>query len=233
MATSLYAGTAGWAYPSWKPGFYPQGLAARAFLQFYASHLPAVEVNYTFHRLPPGKALHAWVEQTPPAFRFCPKAHRRITHFARLRVPSDFLDAFIRSLEPLQASGRLGPVLVQLPPDFQADLDRLRPFLAAWPKELRLAFEFRHPSWFDSAVLQLLRDHGAALCVAQTASGETPDIPTAPFRYYRFRKPDYADAEVQDIGRRLHAEPGEVFAFFKHEEGPEGALHAERLLAAA
>jgi len=233
MGTALYTGTSGWAYPTWKPSFYPEKLPSRSFLPYYAGRLRAVEVNYTFRRLPQKSTLESWIAQTPEQFRFCLKAHQRITHFARLRTPSDFLDAFLRSLEPLREAHKLGPVLFQLPPDFSFDEPRLAAFLSALPEDLLEAFEFRHPSWFCDRTYTMLRERGAALCVAQTAELETPDVQTARFRYYRFRKPDYSEAEVDEIGRRLRDAGGEVYAFFKHEEGPEGALNAEHLIQVA
>ena len=113
----LYAGTSGFAYPSWKPDFYPQKLAAKDFLKHYATRLNSVEINYTFRQLPRASTLENWVSATPEGFLFACKAHMRITHLLRLRE-SEFTELFFRAIDPLRATRRLGPVLFQLPPNF-------------------------------------------------------------------------------------------------------------------
>src|SRR5258707_935235 len=112
----VYAGKSGWAYPSWKPDFYPAKLASGKFLNHYATRLNTVEVNYTFRRFPTEKLLRGWIEATPAGFQFAIKAHQKITHVARLRNVADFTSDFVRSLQPLDAEKKLGPVLFQLPP---------------------------------------------------------------------------------------------------------------------
>ena len=129
----LYAGTSGFAYASWKPSFYPPKLPSKRFLEHYASRLNCVEINYTFRALPRGSMLENWIRDSPNGFLFCPKAHQRITHFGRLKADSDFTQAFFRSLDPLRASQRLGPILFQLPPNFKRDDAILSGFLAMVP----------------------------------------------------------------------------------------------------
>ena len=153
----IYAGTSGWAYGSWKPKFYPRKLGASRFLNYYATRLNSVEVNYTFGKDASEELLRGWVADTPEDFVFAVKAHRRITHTKRLRgealkATADFLDA----LEPLRQAQKLGPVLFQLPPNFKCDVARLRDFLAVLPRGLRAAFEFRHESWFVEEVYAAL-----------------------------------------------------------------------------
>ena len=182
MAT-LYAGTSGFAYPAWKPAFYPQDLPAARFLEHYASRLTCVEINYTFRRTPAQKTLESWVAATPPGFVFAIKAHQRVTHAHRLkegaREPMEF---FLSTLAPLRAAGRLGPVLLQLPPNLRLDLDRLARFLEWLPGDTRFAFEFRDASWFTEEVYDLLRAHDAALCVADAEALAVPDVVTAGLR---------------------------------------------------
>ena len=229
----LFAGTSGWAYPSWKPDFYPQKLAQRKFLNFYATQLNAVEVNFTFRQLVKESTLQNWLAETPPEFRFTVKAHQVITHIKRLKGTEDFLPRFLGTIEPLASAGRLAPVLFQLPPNLKVDQELLAAFLTALPRRLRSAFEFRHDSWFAEETYANLRQQNAALCVAETEERTTPDVVTAEFAYYRFRKPTYTAEERQSMVGRMQqhlAENRDVFAYFKHEETPEGAMYARELL---
>ena len=235
-AAKLWIGCSGWAYPSWKPEFYPPKTAPKKMLQHYATQLNSVEVNYTFRHLPSAATIEGWLAQTGEDFRFSFKAPQRITHSKRLKECSDALTAFYSALLPVIRAGRMGVVLFQLPPNLKADPERLGNFLKeAAPAEigtLRAAFEFRHPSWFTSEVFELLGQHQAALCVAESDELETPDVITAPFCCYRLRKSDYGAAELEQIEKRLSgkATQGEVFAYIKHEDSPKGALQAAALL---
>jgi uncharacterized protein YecE (DUF72 family) len=224
-----YAGTSGWAYASWKPEFYPAKLSAARFLSHYAERLNSVEVNSTFRQIAGEESLLRWAEATPGDFRFAVKAHQRITHSKRLRDVAETAAEFLASLEPLRKAKKLGPVLFQLPPNFKCDVARLRDFLAGLPPWVRAAFEFRHESWFSEDVYSTLRKGGAALCLAESEELKTPEVVTADFHYLRLRKERYSRKTVAQRVRRL-ARSGDVFAYFKHEETPEGALHAEALL---
>ena len=237
---NLFAGTSGWAYPSWKPGFYPAAVPARSFLAEYASRLTSVEVNYTFRTLPSAEQLKGWLVATPPGFLFSFKAPQRITHFQRLRASHDAVAEFLAAIEPARAAGKLGLVLFQLPPNFAMNLERLADLLAAPSLRgngaPRIAFEFRHPSWFDEAVYSVLRSHRAALCVAESDDLQTPDVATAEFRCYRLRRNGgYRPAQLRGFAKSFTelAAAGPVFAYFKHEDEPTGALNAEALLKAA
>jgi uncharacterized protein YecE (DUF72 family) len=231
--SQLFVGTSGWAYPSWKPDFYPDKLAQKKFLSHYASQLNTVEVNFTFRQLVKESTIQNWIEQTPAAFRFGVKAHQVITHIKRLKGIEDFVPRFLATIAPLAAAGKLGPVLFQLPPNLKADPALLKDFLAILPRTLPVAFEFRHESWFADSTWDALKSCGAALCVAETEERTTPDVVTGPFVYYRFRKPSYTDEERRDMVARIreHTSSGrDVFAYFKHEETPAGALYAVDLL---
>jgi len=229
----LYAGTSGWAYPSWKPDFYPAKLAQTKFLSYYATQLNAVEVNFTFRQLLKDTTAEKWVAETPAGFRLSVKAHQVITHIKRLHQTEDFVRRFLGSVEPLARAAKLGPVLFQLPPNLKADRVLLEEFLSAFPRAVPSAFEFRHASWFEDATFDLLRKHNRALCVAETEERVTPDVVTADFCYYRYRKPGYSTEERQAmcarIGEHLAAERN-VYAYFKHEETPQGAIYARELL---
>ena len=231
----LFAGTSGWAYPSWKPDFYPEKLAQKKFLSHYATQLNTVEVNFTFRQLVKETTIQKWMQETPAHFRFGIKAHQVITHIKRLKATEDFVSRFLATIEPLAAAGKLGPVLFQLPPNLKADAALLKDFLAILPRTVPASFEFRHESWFSDATWDLLRSSNVALCVAETETRDTPDVVTAPFVYYRFRKPSYTGEERTSMINRIrqHMKDGrDVFAYFKHEETPEGALYAVELLAA-
>jgi uncharacterized protein YecE (DUF72 family) len=227
--SQLYVGTSGWAYPSWKPDFYPEKLAQKKFLNFYASKLNAVEVNYTFRQLVKETTVQNWIADTPDHFRFTIKAHQVLTHIKRLRDTDEFLKRFLGTLEGLERAGRLGPILFQLPPNFKADQTILAEFLKCLPRTVRAAFEFRHDSWFADATWNTLRERNVGLCVAESEERNTPDVVTADFAYYRYRKPSYtAEERKAMVGRNTeHLAAGrDVFAYFKHEETPEGALYA-------
>ena len=232
---NLYAGTSGWAYPSWKPDFYPAKLPSAKFLSYYASRLNTVEVNYTFRRFPTEKLLRGWIEASPTGFRFAIKAHQKITHIQRLRDVGEFTKDFLNSLQPLDAEEKLGAVLFQLPPFLKCDTGLLKEFLAGLPRQLQAAFEFRHASWFSEEVYALMRTFNVALCQAESEKLETPEVQTAEFAYLRLRKEKYSAKEqkvLTDKAVQL-ARQGNVFVYFKHEETAEGALYAENLLKTA
>jgi uncharacterized protein YecE (DUF72 family) len=231
---TIYAGTSGWAYPSWKPDFYPAKLASAKFLGYYGTRLNSVELNYTFRRFPTEKLLAGWIAQTPSGFKFAVKAHQNITHIKRLRDAGPFTADFLAALRPLQDEGKLGPVLFQLPPFLKCDLPLLTDFLAGLPKRVRCAFEFRHVSWFSDEVYAALRKANVALCQAESEKLETPAVETADFSYFRLRKETYSPKERKALAEKVSgvAERGDVFVFFKHEDTPEGAQYAEALLAA-
>jgi uncharacterized protein YecE (DUF72 family) len=233
-AGKIYAGTSGWAYASWKPKFYPAKLSSKKFLGYYSSRLNSVEVNYTFRAVPTKKLLTGWIEATPPDFKFAIKAHQSITHFKRLRDAAGVTSEFLDSLQPLREAKKLGPVLFQLRGDFKCDVPRLKEFLKGLPRGTQATFEFRNVSWFCDEVYDALRKANVALCQAESDDLETPNVVTADFSYLRLRKPNDSVKARGEIAKRVAGltEKGDVFAYFKHEDTPEGALHAEGLLKA-
>ena len=227
----LRVGTSGFAYPSWKPDFYPAKLPAKRFLEHYATRLNAVEINYTFRQLPKATTLENWIAATPEGFTFVCKAHQRITHIQRLRE-SEFTALFFRAIDPLRATRRLGPVLFQLPPNMKADVALLGAFLRKLPGDIRCAFEFRNKTWLVDKIYQLLEQHKVALCLAESETFEVPEVVTADFVYVRLRKEDYSLEEREEVAKRVRrqlAEGRDVYCFFKHEETPAGARYAEEL----
>jgi uncharacterized protein YecE (DUF72 family) len=195
--------------------------------------LNSVEVNYTFRRLPTESMIAGWLSAAGAGFRFSFKAPQRITHILRLKDCADAVVDLSRALAPIAAGGSMGVVLLQLPPNFKADPFLLDAFLTvAKPSGLRMAFEFRQNTWFCDQVYGVLRNHGAALCVAENEDLETPDVVTAPFTYYRLRKSGYSRAQLKVLEGILRgrSSEGEVFAYFKHEEQPTSVLCAVRML---
>jgi uncharacterized protein YecE (DUF72 family) len=229
----LFAGTSGFAYPAWKPRFYPEKLSAKKFLEYYSTRLNAVEINYTYRRLPAVSTLSGWVASTRPDFLFAPKAHMRITHILKLKDAGEFTALFLKSIDPLRSARRLGPILFQLPPTLRCDLALLSDFLSQLPADLRYTFEFRHASWLTDPVYALLTERNVALCAAESDKLETPEVITADFAYYRLRKPEYSledRTRISAAATRVLAGGKDVFLFFKHEDTPEGALYAEQIL---
>ncbi len=228
----LFCGTSGFSYPTWKPDFYPEKLPAKKFLSHYATKLNAVEINYTYHRLPSPATLEGWLADTPPGFVFALKAHQRLTHIQRL-ARSEFTEAFFRSVDPLRVHQKMGPVLFQLPPNLQCDVAKLEDFLRDVPSDAHCAFEFRHPSWFDEPVYDLLASRNIALCLAESDKLVVPKRTTADFVYFRLRKTEYLPEDRAEIARTvsdLLSQGKNVYVFFKHEETPAGALYAQELL---
>lgn len=232
---TLYAGSSGWAYPSWKPGFYPAKTPAKQFLPYYGSRCNSVEVNYTFRALPNEAMLAGWLTAVPEGFRFSFKAPQSITHIKRLKECAPLLEAFTAALAQAVAANKLGALLFQLPPNFKMDLDRLAGFLGLTAlRNLPIAFEFRHESWFADATYDLLREHNAALCVAESEDLVTPEVHTATdFTFFRLRNPaHYGAGDLPKHAahfRSLTAER-DVYAYFKHEDEPTGVLAAASLL---
>ena len=228
----LFSGTSGFAYPAWKPDFYPAKTPQKDFLKYYSMRLNAVEINYTFRQLPSASTLENWVAATHDGFVFALKAHMRITHLLRLKE-SEFTEVFFRAIDPLRATRRLGPVLFQLPPNFKADIPVLAAFLEKLPRDIRCAFEFRNKTWLVDEVYGLLEKHKVSLCLAESEKFEVPQVLTADFVYARLRKPDYSPEDREEIAGRVRAlmdEGRDVYAFFKHEDTPAGALYGEELL---
>jgi uncharacterized protein YecE (DUF72 family) len=226
----LYVGTSGYAYKPWKGPFYPADLRDDQMLHYYGEQFGAVEINNTFYRMPRAPVLEGWALQVPPEFRFVLKAPQRITHFQRLKDAGDSVAYLLNVAESL--GERLGPLHFQLPPNLKKDVPRLRDFLALLPARPRAAFEFRNATWFDDEVFGVLRDHQAALCIAEEEEGvQVPFVSTADWGYLRLRRPDYDDAGLRAWADRV-GEQGweEAFVFFKHEDEAKGPALASRFM---
>src|SRR3954453_1060119 len=183
-AMPLLIGTSGWQYRHWRDTFYPKGVAQRRWLEFYAQRFATVESNAAFYRLPEAEWFAAWDQRTPADFVMAVKASRYLTHILRLAEPKEPVALLVERGRRLGT--KLGPVLIQQPPTFQADVGRLRATLDAFPPDMRLAVEFRHDSWYTDEVKQLLREHSVALCLADRRRPLTPWWRTADWGYVRF-----------------------------------------------
>jgi len=225
----VYAGTSGFSYAQWKGRFYPRGLRTAQLLGYYAQRLPAVEINNTFYRMPKAETLRDWAAQTPESFRFVLKAPRRITHLKRLQDTAEETSYLLRTAQVL--GERLGAVLYQLPPSLRADRERLARFLGSMPQAVPAAFEFRHPSWWAEPVFETLREHDAALCVAEVEGDGAPLVATASWGYLRLRRGDYDAAGLRDWAAHVQAQPWRTaYVFFKHEDEATGPRLAQAFL---
>src|SRR5918997_5174589 len=229
-------GTSGWNYADWRGRLYPAGLPPRRWLERYAREFGTVEVNSTFYRLASREAVAGWVAQTPSEFVFAVKASRYLTHIKRLTEMEQGVERFYERIEPLVESGRLGPVLWQLPENFRRDDDRLAGALEALP-EGRHCFEFRHASWFVPEVYELLRSHGVALVIGdhvkrpfQTLTW-TADWTFVRFHFGRGREGNYTPAQLREWAERVRAwgEKGDVYAYFNDDWQGFALREARRL----
>lgn len=224
----LWVGTSGYSYKEWLGSFYPERLAAKEMLRFYASRLPAVEINNTFYRLPKETVLKSWAEQVPAEFRFVLKAPQKITHVKRLKDAASEVEYLFRVAKALGPTG--GAMLFQLPPHLRKDIDRLKNFLSILPGDQAVAFEFRHPTWFDDEVYACLRERNCALCAAEMDETDNVDVlATATWGYLRLRRSEYSGDDLLKWKERILSQPWDhAYVFFKHEdEGIGPKLAAE------
>ncbi len=225
---SLFVGTSGWAYPQWKPGFYPEGLPQKKFLSHYSTRLSACEINATFYRIQADTTVKNWHDSTPEHFRFAVKGHRMISNVRDL-TPSperrDFLGEFLTSIEAL--GPKVGALMLQFSarrPEGSAGLEAL---LDALPKGLPFAVDLKHESWHVPEVEELVFSKGGTLCISHY-EGELPErLPPGRVAYVRLRQESYDDAQRDAWATLLQREAKErdVYAFVKHEEGPPDDPH--------
>ncbi|PYS24381.1 MAG: DUF72 domain-containing protein [Acidobacteria bacterium] len=227
---NLHVGTSGYSYKEWKGTFYPEDLPAKEMLSYYSRRLPAVEINNTFYRLPQPNMIENWKQQVPENFRFSIKATQRITHIKRLQNCSEETRYLLDTASLL--GDRLGVVLFQLPPNSKKDAERLRDFLSLLPDDKRAAFEFRHESWCDDEVLELLRTKNCAWVVSDMDEKPlTEIIRTANWGYLRLRKTNYESNDlVEWMGRVQKQKWEDAFIFFKHEDEGVGPKLAQKFL---
>jgi uncharacterized protein YecE (DUF72 family) len=225
----VHIGTSGYNYPEWRGSFYPEKFPTSKMLAFYAERFSTVEVNYTFYRMPTPALLEGWGNTTPDGFAFTLKAPRRITHDSKLQRCEDLTRTFCQTAAGL--GPKLGILLFQLPPTFKRDDGVLQGFVDVLPDGTRAAFEFRHASWHDAAVFDILRRRNLALCVADSEKMSTPVETTADYAYFRLRDEGYQDADLQRWASIISAVPGasDAYVYFKHEEAGKGPVFAAEL----
>ena len=236
-------GTSGWHYDSWRGPFFPAGLPIKSQLQYYASQFQTAELNGVFYRTPTRDAAQSWKAQTGSDFIFTWKASKFITHWKRLSANC------VNSLELLEdrlslLGDKAGPVLFQLPPNFQADTDRLASFLKLLSPKRRYSFEFRHRSWYATPVMRLLANENISLCISDHHDAPAPWKRTADFVYVRGHGPGgryrghYSTATLQAWAKRIKswkAQGCDVFAFFDNDQksaAPADALKLVQMLRA-
>lgn len=240
--TKVYIGTSGWTYAGWRGPFYPQDVAKKSWLSWYATQFPTTEINGSFYRTPSLAAVRAWRDQTPKDFVFAWKASKFITHWKRLSEKSDnSIDLMVTRLKAL--GPKAGPVLFQLPPQFSANPERLASFLKMLPKRYRYAFEFRHASWYDDAIFTLLHEHDIALCLSDHHDAPAPWKVTARHVYVRGHGPggkyrdNYPDATLRKWAReiaRWKRQRRTVYVYFDNDQksaAPQDAARLCKLLA--
>lgn len=188
--TRIYIGTSGWHYKHWRGPFYPEKFSASKMLEFYTRHFDTVELNNTFYRLPTETGLDLWRESTPPGFTFAAKGSRFITHMKKFKDPELAIARYFERVDRLGA--KLGPIVFQTPPWWEANLERLETFLAALPAGHQYAFELRHPSWHTPDVYRILCRSNAAFCIFEIAGFHSPIEITADFTYIRLHGPGAA-----------------------------------------
>ena len=227
---TLYVGTSGYSYKEWKGSFYPEKIAPKDMLSYYASRLHAVELNNTFYRLPQRGMVETWKSEVPENFRFSVKASKIITHFKRLKDAGRETRLMLDTVSTFEE--RLGAVIFRLPEDMEKDLKRLEAFLKVLPADTPAVFDFRHPTWFDDEVLALLRSQNRVLCVSDIE--ELPDsytFKTADWGYVRLRRVQYSKSDLVEWSKRIRAHQWkDTYVFFKHEDEGTGPKLAARFL---
>ncbi len=223
----IFVGTSGYGYKEWKGKFYPEKISPKELLGFYSKHFEAVEINNTFYHLPRKDILLSWAEQVPDHFIFAIKAPQVITHLKQLRNVAEETGYLFSALAVLK--GKLGPVLFQFPKSFKSNRPALEDLLTLIPGNSPCAFEFRNPSWLNAEILDLLRQRGYSLCLADSDENPAHEIlTTTSWGYLRLRRSDYTEADLLQWRERILAQKWKrAFVFFKHEEeakGPEMAI---------
>ncbi|WP_425618750.1 DUF72 domain-containing protein [Anatilimnocola sp. NA78] len=226
----FFIGTSGYSYKEWKGSFYPEKISPKKMLPFYGEHFNTTEINYTFRTMPTEAILQSWAEQVPESFRFALKAPQAITHFKRLKNTGEATELLFHNAAVLK--DRLGPILFQLPDTLKKDVGLLDAFLKSLGEHGKVAFEFRHASWFDEEVYDCLRNHSVALCSADTAEVPlTGLVSTADWGYVRLRGVDYSAADIRQWHERIQSQKWqEAYVFFKHEDTGSGPKLAKQLL---
>ncbi len=230
----LYIGTSGWSYPGWRNRFYPPEIKPPDWLEFYARHFDTVEINMTFYRSPNPETLHNWAARTPADFIFTLKASRQITHLKKLQKVEHDLEHF--AFLARQLRGKTGCLLYQLPPSLSKDMPLLESFVKTLPVGFRQVIEFRHPSWYDPEVYEVMSRSGIIFCVVSSARVPPEVVVTAKTAYFRFHgltggyRYRYSEQELKNWAEavgRCGAE--EAFIYFNNDYQAHAVFNALKL----
>jgi len=215
----IFIGTSGFSYAAWRGIFYPEKLPQKNFLSYYSRHFRTTEINNTFYRLPKPEVTRAWASEVPEGFRFTLKLSQKITHIKRLKDVESEMARFAEAAAALE--DKAGPILVQLPPNLRLNLAVLSDFLSTYANDRLLAFEFRHESWHNPEVYDLLNQYGAALGIIEwddTDAPEPPAIVTGRFAYMRLRKGEYSVHELERWAKWIVSQEVDVYCYLKHDD---------------
>lgn len=235
MKGQIYIGTSGWHYKHWLGTFYPEGTKPAGQLPYYLKYFNTVEINNTFYRLPTKEIFINWKNAVPEDFLFIVKASRFITHMKKLKDPVESIEAFMDNVAELKE--KLGPILFQLPPGWEINIERLADFLKKLPTQFRYVFEFRNQTWYTEEVYALLRKYNCAFCIYELAGHLSPVITTANFVYLRLHGPgnkyqgSYSDEILNQWAAycRKWSAGKDVFVYFDNDEAGYAAFNAIRL----
>lgn len=232
-----YIGTSGWSYGDWADDvFYPYDLPEKNWLEFYSEHFPTVELNTSFYHLPAAKTFINWRQRTPPNFLFSVKISRYLTHIKKLSEPKEPWQRFIKNARELRE--KLGPILVQLPPNFKVNQDKLNNLLKIIPEKYKIALEVRDDSWFNKDIYQTLKRFNVALVNADSQEWPTPDVTTADFIYVRMHGPvglydsKYSTAQLKKLAEKIKSwkkEKQEIYVYFNNDTKGYAVENAKKL----
>jgi uncharacterized protein YecE (DUF72 family) len=237
VAGKIHIGTSGWHYKHWLGFFYPEKLPAREMFAFYARYFDTVELNNSFYRLPLPTTFDSWRDNSPKSFLFAVKASRFITHMKKLKDPASSSQKFFAGAERL--GPKLGPILFQLPPRWQVDIERLREFLNSLPRGHRYVFEFRDESWLVKEAFDLIRQFNSAFCIHDLGGIQTPLEITAEFTYVRFHGPgkakyrgSYSKQALEEWASRIRnwqEQLRDIYVYFNNDIGGHAITNALEL----
>jgi uncharacterized protein YecE (DUF72 family) len=232
----FFIGTSGWNYKHWVGTFYPENLRQREHLKFYTDHFDTVELNNSFYRMPSKEKLSAWYDATPDKFLFSVKGSRYITHMKKLKDVKYGVNWLTDNVSVL--GKKLGPILFQLPPGWNLNVERLEEFLELLPKDMRFAIEFRNETWYDQRVYSLLKKFKCAFCIYELDGHRSPMQVTANFVYVRLHGPggkyqgSYSRKVLQQWVASIHGwteEGKDVYVYFDNDQEGYAAANAESL----
>jgi len=236
MAAKLYIGTSGWHYRHWKGTFYPAELKAREHFDYYRKHFDTVEINNTFYRLPAKEVFLSWKDKVYKDFIYVVKASRFITHMKKLKDTSEGLTNYLENTSLLGEN--LGPILFQLPPNWEINAERLEKFLQILPGQFRYVFEFRNSTWYSPEIFSLLEKYNCAFCIYELEGHLSPIRVTADFIYLRLHGPggkyqgSYGDESLQKWAlqcREWLASGMDTYVYFDNDEKGYAAFNALKL----